>query len=97
MNPITEIEMIDSRTSEIYINLILKIKENGDLYFDGCDSGKRIKEIWDDFDYEYFTTIDKKYKDTILLLLIKEFFEDDFEFRDFLKKKEIPFKFENWV
>lgn len=37
---------------QIYFN------EQGQLIFDGCDCGERVKECWGDFDYEYQYTIE---------------------------------------
>jgi hypothetical protein len=43
---------------EILIDIQLYFNEKDQLYFDGCDIGKRVKEIWGDSDYEYTYTIE---------------------------------------
>jgi len=47
-----------------------KISEKGDLVIDGCDSGELAKEMFGDWDYEYWLTIPEKFKETIMLNLI---------------------------
>jgi tRNA isopentenyl-2-thiomethyl-A-37 hydroxylase MiaE len=67
------------------------IKENGDLVFEGVDMGDSVKERFDDFDFEYWHTIEAKNIDTLLLHLIKEKFGEISEVLKWLKRKNIPY------
>ena len=98
---IREIVLRDERTEKDVIYLGAKITDEGHLQLEGQDVGETPKKFWGDSDYEYWLTIDKEYKDTVLLWLIKERFDSDFrndsDFRDWLKKKGIPSDFYSWV
>lgn len=94
---LTGITMSDSKSAEISVHLVAKIGDDGRLVLEGYDAGSMVEALWGDSDYEYWLTVDKKYKDTILLHLIKERFADDPEFRDWLIGKGIPHQFESWV
>ena len=85
-----------------HLVLDIVLNEKGDLVFEGCDMGDFVKEHWGDFDYEYWLTIKAEHIPTVLLHLIKEcfdkkIFENDSEFRDWLKEKGIPSEFHSWV
>lgn len=101
MKPITCVTIIDSydatEGNDIHHRTDAKIDENENLVIEGCDSGKQVMKFWGDEDYEYWTTVKKEYKDTVLLLLIKDNFKDDLKFKEWLKEKNIPFEFTNWV
>jgi hypothetical protein len=97
MYKIREIVMSEVRTEKDYSKLIAKIDDDGDLVLEGYDVGETPKKYWGDSDYEYWLTVNKDYKDTILLWLIKERFEDDSHFKDWLDEKGIPSKFDSWV
>lgn len=96
MTPIKTIELKDQATNGTHINVNVHISDEGDLVTDGCDSGKAPEKVFGDWDIEYFTTVKKEYKDTVLLLLIKEKFQDDFAFRSWLNVNGIPNTFINW-
>lgn len=70
-----------------------KISENGDLVLEGQDLGRLVQETWGDEDYEYWLTVAGEYKDTVLLYLLKERFESETAFREWLKEREIPHRF----
>lgn len=97
MYKIREIVMSEVRTEKDYSKLIAKIDDDGDLVLEGYDIGETPKKYWGDSDYEYWLTVNKDYKDTILLWLIKERFEDDSHFKDWLDEKGIPRNFDSWV
>ena len=94
---IHEIALREERTKEDFSTLVAKIEENGDLMLEGYDLGESPKKFWGDSDYEYWRTVEKKYKDTILLWLIKERFNSDSDFSDWLEEKGIPSKFMSWI
>ena len=73
------------------------IEVDGNLRLDGYDLGETPLKFWGDDEYEYWLTVDKEWKDTILLLLAKERFEDFGSFRKWLDEKDIPNRFANWV
>ncbi len=74
-----------------------KIDDKGKLVLEGYDAGETSKKFWGDEDYEYWLTVDKQYKDSILLLLIKEKFTSDSKFKQWLEEKGIPSEFYSWV
>jgi len=43
---------------DIKISMELYFNDNDQLYFDGYDIGKSVKEIWGDSDYEYCYSIE---------------------------------------
>ncbi len=87
---IRKITLIKERTETDSRTVVAMIKKNGDLMLEGYDIGEAPKQFWGDSDYEYWRTVKKKYKDTILLWLIKERFDTDSAFSDWLSEKGIP-------
>lgn len=73
------------------------IEMDGSIRLDGYDLGETPLKFWGDDDYEYWLTVDKEWKDTILLSLIKEQFNNLGKFRKWLDKKDIPNQFDNWI
>jgi len=65
------------------------------LTFEGHDLGPmaNLAPGAEDNEYEWFRTIEGKYRDSILLLLIKEHFKHDSEFDDWLERHGIPSEF----
>ena len=97
MSKIREIVMLDERTEKDYSSLVAKIDDDENLVFEGYDVGETSRKYWGDSDYEYWLVINKDYKDTILLWLIKECFEDDSHFKNWLDDKGIPSEFNSWA
>ena len=97
MSKIRELVMYEQRDKDDYSILTAKIEDNGNLMFEGYDIGNFPESFWGDSDYEYWLMVDKDYKDTILLWLIKERFENDSKFREWLNEKGIPSEFDSWV
>lgn len=73
------------------------ISEDGDLVLEGCDNGEYVKQVWGDFDYEYWVTVKSDYKDSVLLHLIQEKFDNETKFKEWLKEKDIPFEFTSYA
>ena len=73
------------------------INDDGDLVLEGCDNGESVRQFWGDFDYEYWVTVNRDYKDTVLLHLIQEKFESETKFQEWLKEKDIPCEFSSYV
>jgi hypothetical protein len=68
------------------------VKQNGDLVFEGVDTGDSVKERFGDFDYEYWYTVNAKNVHDVLLHLLKEKFHTISACLNWLKSKEIPYK-----
>lgn len=77
--------------------LTAEIKENGDLFLEGQDLGPDVLEWFGDSDYEYFYTIKQEWKDTVLLHLLAEKFTLSDTPQMWLKRKNIPYDFSNWI
>lgn len=97
MNAISKVTLYESRDEKNTSLETAKIKEGGDLVLEGCSAGELSEKFWGDDDYEYWLTIDKKWKDTILLLLAQERFKSFEDFRQWLDEKGIPNQFQNYV
>jgi hypothetical protein len=85
----------DSRLA--YIRLDLVINDTGDLMMEGQDFGSAVEETFGSDEYEYFVSVPKKYKDWLLLNLVKEVFAEkaapSAAFMEWLEKKKIPYEF----
>ena len=85
----------DSRLA--YTRLDLLINDTGDLTLEGQDFGSAADEIFGSDEHEYFVSVPKKYKDWLLLNLVKEAFAEKpapcSAFMEWLEKKKIPYEF----
>ena len=91
MKPIKTIVIYDDKTADGHNVLTAKISDSGDLVLEGVDAGKDVEKFFGDSDYEYWLTISKDFKETILLHLIKERFSSVHDMKKWLEEKEIPF------
>ena len=82
---------IEIQGGKSYLDAV--IRQNGDLVLEGCDNGAQVREIWGDWDYEYWVTVKSDYKDTVLLHLIKDKFDSETKFREWLQERGIPGEF----
>ena len=73
------------------------VEDNGDLVLEGYDLGDTVEEWWGDADYEYWRRVERQDVPRVLLELIKDRFESDTAFAEWLKEKGIPNKFDNWI
>lgn len=98
---LTEITIYDQQNEDgNHYNLQAKINEEKNLVLDGYDIGPQVEELWGplaDGDYEYWLTVPAEWKDTVLLHLIGERFEDDVKFKEWLNEKGIPNEFDCYV
>ncbi len=94
---IERIVLQDTRQEKLSIELVAHINEQGDLILEGWDRGEWVKEKLDDWDYEYWLKIPREWKDTILLYLIQERFQNDSNFREWLQEKNIPHEFSSYT
>ncbi|HVB20033.1 MAG TPA: hypothetical protein VNF51_01975 [Candidatus Paceibacterota bacterium] len=74
----------------------IHILDDGRLNFDSHDLGSIPMEFWGHEDYEYDTYVDAEWKDSILLLLRKERFKRNEDFRKWADTKEIPYTSASW-
>lgn len=95
--PIKKIEMMKEITPRDKRYLDALIDDKGNLVLEGYDIGDSVKEFWGDSDYEYWLTVSQEWKDTVLLLLIKERFALSSDFQTWLEEKEIPSEFNSWI
>ena len=72
--------------------LTAEINEKGDLVLSGYDSGESVRKRFGDFDFEYWTTIRAENVPEVLLHLLKERFQTNGEFKEWLEKKNIPYE-----
>ena len=93
--PITRLVLIDRELRGTHVSVDLRINYNGDLIIDGYDTGSAPLAFWKSPGYEYITTVPAAYKDTILLLLLKDRFKDDSGIKKWLKAHDIPNSFWN--
>jgi hypothetical protein len=94
--PIQELVIFHERIADGYSELKAKISEKGDVVLDGADGGERIRKLVGDWDSEYWVTVTKEWKDTVLLHLLKEKFDSTSAFMAWLKEREIPYDFYRW-
>ena len=77
------------------------ITEDGDLVITGQDVGKAPREFWGDEDYEFWVHVPAKYKDDVLLTLIKKLYAGRQsavdEFRDLMRSRGVPVEFDTWA
>jgi hypothetical protein len=97
MDMLSKVIIYESRDEKNTSLEMAEIKENGDLALEGYGAGDVCERVWGDGDYEYWLTVDKNWKDTVLLLLARERFKSFGGFRQWLDKKKIPNQFQNWV
>jgi hypothetical protein len=93
----TEVILRESQTETNTSWLKAKISENGNLVLEGYDIGETPLNYWGRDEYEYWHIVNSKYKDSSLLLLIKDRFTSDSQFSRWLDKKDIPSEFHNWI
>ena len=96
MKPIKKVIIKDEKYEDGYSELLAKISEKGDLVIDGCDAGELAKEMFGDWDYEYWLTIPEKFKETIMLNLIKDRFSSVDEIKKWLDQLGIPSEFSSY-
>lgn len=91
--PLQRIVIAETQHDDLHIELIARIDDNGDLVLEGYDRGKFVQEHFGDSDYEYWLKVPRDWKDTVLLYMLREHFENDAGFRAWLEAHNIPGKF----
>ena len=100
---ITSITLEEVKTEELTHSLRAQINKDGGLQLEGQDLGKKVEQTWGEDEYEYWYTLPEDYKDTLLLLLIKDFFASEegvtteAKFKKYLEEHNLPCEFSNYV
>jgi hypothetical protein len=93
-----KIKIYDYRTKENELHsLFAEINDDGDLVLTGYDSGQSVKKFFGDYDHEYWLTVKSANVKSVLLHLIKDNFESDTDFREWLENKNIEFEFNSYT
>ena len=73
------------------------INAEGDLVLEGYDFGKSVEDFWGDDDYEFWRVVKAEDVPKVLLELIKDRFNSDTDFKNWLDSKGIKSLFDSWV
>lgn len=87
--PIKSVSFISPETHNVKRSVGASIKDSEDLLIDGMDWGM-------EHDYEYSMTIEARFKDSVLLLLLKDKFADFPEAKKWLEEQGVPFNYFVW-
>ena len=91
--PVDAVSFISPKTHGGHRSVGANIMPNGDLVISGLDWEPDEMMIGD---HEYSVTIEARYKDSVLLLLLKEQFADFRPAKAWLEKVGVPFKSWSW-
>jgi hypothetical protein len=95
MNKLTDIALFEIKDEGGFRRDLVHVRDDGSLNFDSFDCGKFSNDMWGG-DFEYSLDIDAKWKDTLLLILLKERFSAIKDFREWAQSKEIPYTEGGW-
>lgn len=90
MNKLTEVALFERNDENGHSRDLVRVCADGPLNFDSFDTGPLPDSAWGR-DYEYDLDISADWKDTILLLLFKERFTANCDFRNWAKAHDIPY------
>jgi len=93
--PIKSVDILKTKTDTASRSVGASIKDDGALLIDGLDWGKLPHETFGR-DYEYSITIEEHFKDSVLLLLLKDKFPDFPEAEAWMKEHNVPFTRWTW-
>ncbi len=93
--PITELTIRNTRHAEGFSELKVRIDAHGQLVLEGAEAGESVRKLLENTDYQYTLTIPSAWKDTVLLHLIKDRFQDAFALSDWCREHFIPTDFES--
>ena len=96
MNTISSIQILKKETEQGLTRLSAEISDNGDLIINDYCIGPFAQEMYGHDDVEADVKVKKDFKDTLLLLLLKERFDKFSEIREWLKSNGVPYKFDSW-
>lgn len=97
MDTLAKVSLRNERGPGFTSTLDAYIEINGDLLLDGCNAGASTKAQFDDYDYEYTRRVRAQHLPLVLLELIKDRFDSDVSFAEWLTSKNIPDEFESWI
>lgn len=96
MEKIKEITLWERKDTQNYSHDKVRIEENGRICFDSYDIGQLPNQAWNHDDYEYNTYVEAEWKDSILLLLLKEKFSTNADFQKWANHKQLPYTTSSW-
>jgi len=97
-NKTARVILREQRTDDGEVSLLeAYMDDDGALVVAGCDLGKTVEAVWGDSDYEYWRKVSPEHVPFVLTQLIKDRFDDDTAFHDWLVGKGIPDTFSSWV
>ena len=70
---------------------------HGDLVLEGYDRGPDVAAHFGDSDYEYWRRVRQPHVARVLLELLKDRFDSDVTFHQWLQAKGIPDEFSSWT
>lgn len=95
MEKITRCTLLVRNDESGYSRDSVEVIADGSLHGDAYDTGSMANAAWGR-DYEYDLYVAGEWKDTIILLLIKERFTHVSEWRDWMKAQGIPYTEGGW-
>lgn len=95
MKPVERLELSEKRTEKGWHVLEASVDVNGDLVLTGRDPIDLPKAAFGATEYETTRRIPAEYKDTLLLLLLRERFKSDAMFQQWLERHGIPYEYVN--
>lgn len=96
METIKKLDLIRSKDSKGSRYQWMSVQKNGDLMLDGYDLGEAPMIFWGRDEYEYWYTIRSEWKDTALLLLLKDKFGTIDDAATWFKERGVPTEFGCW-
>jgi len=96
INKISKIVISKEYTEQGATTLSAEISKRGDLIMNDYFIGKMAQEVYSHDDSESYVTVEKDYKDTLLLQLLKGRFKKSYELREWLDSNNVPYGFDIW-
>lgn len=96
MEKIKSITLWKRKDEKNYSRDMVHIRDDGMLNFDSYDIGELPERVWGHDDYEYDIFVDVEWKDSILLLLLKEQFKTNGDFLKWADEKQLPYTTSSW-
>ncbi len=93
--PIQSVSFISPETHNVGRSVGAVINDKSELVVSGLDWGKLPQDNFG-HDYEYSITIAERFKDSVLLLLLKDKFPDFPEAKQWMEEQGIPFNYFVW-
>jgi hypothetical protein len=96
IQPLKSVTLSRTQGERVRSTMWAVILDDGALEYERSDYGPVVEEYWHRDEHEYNVTLPAEYKDTVMLLLIKDYVRDDVTFRVWLEEKGIPFQTSMW-